>query len=74
MSLKQKALLITLGVILSAVVGSFVAAFLITTVSIQTLANIAIVLVLGWLVYIFYGLTLNRLEYEESVKKLKDLA
>jgi uncharacterized membrane protein YfcA len=72
MSLKLKALLITLSVIASAVAGAMVAAFLIANVSIQTLANICIVLVLGWLVYLFYGLTLNRLEYEETLKKMTE--
>ncbi len=71
MSLKQKALLITLGLFALAAVAGYTVGFILANVSTQTIINalaIGFFVFFGW---VLYGVTLSRLEYQESLKELK---
>jgi hypothetical protein len=74
LSLKQKALAQTIGMFALAGVAAVVITFIIANVSTAVLVNaIGVGSVVGsfaWLAYIFYSITLSRLEFNE---KLKDL-
>jgi hypothetical protein len=70
MSLKQKALLQTLGMFALVIVVSVVTTFILANVSAATIANVFGAGSIAFLAYIFYNITLSRLEYNE---KLKDL-
>lgn len=70
LSIKQKAMLITLGIIVAAIAGSMCIAFVVMNVDRDTLAYLTIGAVCSWFVYIFYAITLQRLEYNESVKEM----
>ncbi len=70
LSLKQKALLITLGLLaLAAVIGGTVG-FILAHVSTQTIIN---ALAIGGFVFLawgFYGIILSQLEYKEKLKEM----
>ena len=70
LSLKQKALLITLAVLVGTIAGSFALAFILVNVTAETIGNVFMGGVLGFFVYLFYSIILNRLEYQESMKEL----
>ena len=72
LSLKQKALLITAATICGAVAGSIVLAFIMANVSAETLGYVTGAGLCAWFVYIFYAITLNRLEYNEKLKELTE--
>jgi hypothetical protein len=70
LSIKQKAMLIALGTVAAAVTGSIFIAFVVMNVSRDTLAYVCLSAVCGWFVYIFYTITLSRLEYDERSKEM----
>ena len=70
MSLKIKALLQLVGLILAGIVGSELINFITTYVPKETIWTGIQFGLLGGLLYMCYGLILSRLEYNE---KLKDL-
>jgi hypothetical protein len=72
MTVKQRAILQTAGIIAAIVVGSVG-----TTLILEQLTREQIVFALGGgsialLIYSMYGVILSRLEYEETLKKLVD--
>jgi hypothetical protein len=72
MTVKQRAILQTAGIIAAIVVGSVG-----TTLILEQLTREQIVLGLGvgsiaLLIYSIYGVILSRLEYQETLKKLVD--
>ena len=73
MSLKIKALIQLIGLILAAVAGASIVNFIIKDVPAETLLIGLQFGLLGGLLYMCYGVILSRLEYNESLKKLNDL-
>lgn len=72
MSLKQKALLQTLGMIALVIVASYSVAFILANVSAATIADAFGIGALIFLAYVFYNVTLSRLEYNETLKKMTE--
>lgn len=70
LSIKQKALLVTFGLLGSMILGSGLVVLILQNVSTQFIGNALGAGFLAWVVYLLYCITLNRLEYEESVKNL----
>lgn len=70
LSIKQKALLVTFGLLGSMILGSGLVVLILQNVSTQFIGNTLGAGFLAWVVYLLYCITLNRLEYEESVKNL----
>jgi hypothetical protein len=70
MTLKQKAILQTFGIIAGIVFGSLAINLIIYFVPAAILINLFYVGLLGFLVYCIYGLVLSRLEYSESLQDL----
>lgn len=62
LSLKQKAMLITLCFIASAILGSMIVAFIVMNISAEMLSYLVFGSVCAWFSYIFYLCTLARLE------------
>ena len=72
LSLKQKALAQTIGMFALAIAASVVIAFIAANVSTTVLINAFGVGSFVWLAYIFYSITLSRLEYNETLKKMTE--
>ena len=70
MSLKQKALLQTLAIIVGTTLGSVAISYLISVFSEDTLVYIAITALFGAVTYSIYGLVLSRLESNETLDKM----
>jgi putative Ca2+/H+ antiporter (TMEM165/GDT1 family) len=70
LSVKQKALLVTFGLLGSMILGSGIIVLIGEYFSAQAIGNMLGVIFLSGVVYLLYSITLNRLEYEESVKNL----
>jgi hypothetical protein len=70
LSLKQKALVHTLGMFALAIATSIVVAFIAANVSAATLSNAIAIGAIGFLAYMFYSITLSRLEYNEKLKEM----
>lgn len=70
LSLKQKALLQTLGVFALAIAASVAVAFIISNFSAIVLFNALGVAAFTWFGYLFYSVTLSRLEHQETLKQL----
>jgi len=70
MSLKQKALLQTLAIIVGTVLGSVLIAYLISVLDRDTLVYITGTAFFGFMFYSIYGLVLSRLESKETLDKL----
>jgi hypothetical protein len=71
LSLKQKALVQTIGMFALAIASAVVITFIMANVSTQILINAIGVGFFTWLAYLFYSITLSRLEYNESLKELE---
>jgi fatty acid desaturase len=72
LSLKQKALAQTLGLFALAIVGAVAVAFIIANFSAIVLFNALGVGLFAWFGYLFYSITLSRLEYNETLKKMTE--
>lgn len=72
LSIKQKAVAITAGIIASIVIASYALAFIMANVDRETIGYALGAGFTAWFVYIFYSITLSRLEYEEKVKEIVD--
>lgn len=72
LSIKQKAAVITAGIIASIVIVSYALAFIIANVDRETIGYALGMGFTAWFVYIFYSITLSRLEYEEKVQEIVD--
>ena len=70
LSLKQKAMLITVGIIAGVITGSLAIAFIVANVSAQTIGYVTGAGFCAWFIYIFYAITLNRLEYEAKIEEI----
>ena len=71
LTLKQKALAQTVAMIGGAILIASALSFILNNVSTQTILDAVAYAGLAWVVYIFYSITLARLEYNESLKELK---
>jgi hypothetical protein len=72
LSLKQKALFQTLGMFALAIVASAVIAFIAVNVSTTVLLNALGAGLFVWLGYLFYSVTLSRLEHQETLKQINE--
>ena len=70
MTLKQKALLQTLGIIAGTTLGSVFLTYLISVLDRDTLVYILGTSLFGFVTYSIYGLVLSRLESTETLDKL----
>ena len=70
LSIKQKAMLITAGIIAGVIAGSFAIAFIVANVDRETISYAMGGGLCAWFVYIFYAITLNRLEYEQKLSEI----
>ena len=71
LTLKQKALAQTVAMIGGAILIASAISFILNNVNTQTILDAVAYAGLAWVVYIFYSITLARLEYNESLKELK---
>ena len=72
LSLKQKAVLITTGMISSIMLGSLTVTFILQNVSAEIITNFVGAGLVAFLIWAFYGVVLSRLEYNETLKKLNE--
>ena len=72
MSLKIKALLHTIALMSVAVLAASGVSFILNHVSTETLLNAFGFGFVGAFVYLFYSITLSRLEYNEKLKEMKE--
>jgi len=72
LSLKLKALLFTFGILGLAFAGVGAIVFVLHTVSAEVIIDAFMFGFISWLVYILYCVTLNRLEYQETLKKINE--
>lgn len=72
LSLKQKALVQTLGMFALAIAVAIAGTFIVANVSTQLLINALGLGFFGYMAYLFYSITLSRLESKESWKKINE--
>lgn len=72
MNLKIKALFITAGLMLSALLASLGLDFIRNTFTVEQISTGVMVVCMSGLVYLMYSLVLARLEMQENLKKLTD--
>jgi hypothetical protein len=72
LSLKQKALAHTLGMFALAIVASVAVTFILANVSTTVLVNALGIGLFAFFAYMFYGITLSRLEYNEKLKEMNE--
>jgi hypothetical protein len=72
LSLKQKALLQTAGILVGSTMGGVFLAFVLANIPMSALPYISISLLVGGGFYLLYGVTLSRLEYNETLKKMTE--
>ena len=70
LSLKQKALVQTVGLFALSIVGAVIVAFIIANFSTTVLINAFGVGFFAWFAYLFYSITLSRLEHQETLKNM----
>lgn len=73
MSLKLKAFIQLIGMILTAIAGFAIVNFIVQGVPKETIWTAIQCGLIGGLLYLCYSVILARLEYNESLKKLNDL-
>lgn len=72
LSIKQKALIQTIGLFSLAIVVASIVSFILMYVSTTVLLNAIGVGLFVWFGYLFYSVTLSRLEHQETLKKLNE--
>lgn len=72
LSLKQKALVQTIGLFALALVCGLAVNFIMTYVSTEVVLRALGIGLFAWIAYIFYSITLSRLEHQETWKKLNE--
>ena len=72
LSLKQKALLQTLGMLVTCVVAGTSVVLAMKFFSVDSLLTILGITVMSWLVYLMYSINLNQLQYREKLKEMVD--
>jgi hypothetical protein len=70
LSLKQKALFQTIGLFALAIPVAIIVTYIVANVSTTVLLNAVGVGFFVWFGYLFYGITLSRLEHQETLKEL----
>lgn len=73
MTLKQNALLQTMGLIAGMIILSSCTNLIITYFSVDTIVYAGSAAIMGLLIYTIYSVVLSRLEYTESLKKLSNI-
>jgi uncharacterized membrane protein len=73
MTLKQRAVLQTAGIVAAILTGSVTVTLILEQLTAQEITTGFALLSIGALVYAMYGVVLSRLEYDETVKKLVDI-
>lgn len=74
MTLKQRAILQTAGILTAIVAGSVAISLILKMLTAEQIVNGFALLSIGLLIYSMYGVVLSRLEYNETVKKLVDMS
>ncbi len=72
MTLKQRAILQTAGILAVILASSTIVAYGLQTLSAEQIINGFAMLSIAALVYAVYGVVLSRLEYTETLKKIVD--
>jgi len=70
LSIKQKALFQTVGLFALAIPIAIIVTYILTNVSTVILLNALGVGLFVWFGYLFYSVTLSRLEHEDTLKEL----
>jgi FtsH-binding integral membrane protein len=70
LSLKHKALLITLGTFALALVAGTMVAFILEYVSTQTIIYALVIGAVAFFAHVYYGITLNQLEYKAKLQEM----
>ena len=73
MTLKQRAILQTAGIVTTVVASSVIVTLILEQLSAQQIVSGFALLSMGALVYAVYGVILSRLEYAETLKTLVDI-
>ena len=74
MTLKQRALIQTAGILAAIVAGSVGITLVLKMLTPDQIINGFALLSIALLIYSMYGVVLSRLEYNETVKKLVDMS
>jgi predicted DNA repair protein MutK len=72
MTLKQRAILQTAGIVTAILASSTIVAFGLKYMTAEQIINGFAILSIAALVYAVYGVVLSRLEYNDTVKRLVD--
>ena len=72
MTLKQQAIIQTLGIVAAVVTGSVIVSLILSNLTAQQITMGFALLSIGALIYAMYGVVLSRLEYQDTLKKLVD--
>ena len=72
MTVKQKAIIQTIGILAAILGGSVAITFILQNLTAEQITTGFGVLSIALLVYSMYGVILSRLQYEETLKKLVD--
>ena len=72
MTLKQRALIQTAGILAAMIAGSLTISLVLALLTREQIVNGLAIASILFLIYSMYGLVLSRLEYDESVNKLVD--
>jgi hypothetical protein len=73
MTLKQRAILQTAGIVTTVVASSVIVTLILEQLSAQQIVSGFALLSMGALVYAIYGVVLSRLEYAATLKSLVDI-
>jgi hypothetical protein len=73
MTLKQRAILQTAGIVTTVVASSVIVTLILEQLTAQQIVSGFALLSMGALVYAVYGVILSRLEYAETLKTLVDI-
>jgi hypothetical protein len=73
MTLKQRAILQTAGIVTAITVGSVGITLVLQMLTAEQIVNGFAILSIAALIYSMYGVVLSRLEYDETVKRLVDM-
>jgi hypothetical protein len=70
MNIRIKAALLTAGILASCIASVSALAFIVSSLSTQTIIYIIGAGFFVFMIYVFYGIALNRLEYEQRLKEI----
>ncbi len=73
MTLKQRAVLQTAGIVTATVTASVIVTLILEQLTAQQIVSGFALLSMAALVYAIYGVVLSRLEYNDTVKRLVDI-